>query len=322
MAITDKMITLYDENGNETYFPQVTSDTVMCGNVSLTNKLNELNQRLPATIKVGTTTTVPYGTPASVTNSGTDTDLVLDFAIPVGKRGPASNVTKIISPDETVIGVYKDGRPIYSKSFFDIPISTNGTITDIDVADLNIDQVVHIDGIIDLNGSKYPMGIKAYVYYEHTSKVLAGSYIVGTIAAGCSWDYITIEYIKNDDASYTPSKIVKEYSEEEQEWGVWVDGRTIYKKTYVNKPVGTRGGLTEGAIDVSDLNIDLIISIESVRTSTTTQIETPTYMYAWLNTTTNLINVSIMSLYSSAGASNVHFTIYYVKKETVEEPTT
>jgi hypothetical protein len=39
------------------------------------------------TITVGTTTTGSPGTPASVTNSGTSTDLILDFTIPAGSTG-------------------------------------------------------------------------------------------------------------------------------------------------------------------------------------------------------------------------------------------
>ncbi len=41
-----------------------------------------------ATIRVGTTTTVPAGTPASVTDSGTPTAAVLNFKIPQGPAGP------------------------------------------------------------------------------------------------------------------------------------------------------------------------------------------------------------------------------------------
>ena len=40
-------------------------------------------------VTVGTTTTGAAGTPASVTNSGTDTAAILNFTIPQGERGPA-----------------------------------------------------------------------------------------------------------------------------------------------------------------------------------------------------------------------------------------
>jgi hypothetical protein len=41
-----------------------------------------------STVQVGATTTVPAGTPASVSNSGTPTAAVLNFQIPQGPQGP------------------------------------------------------------------------------------------------------------------------------------------------------------------------------------------------------------------------------------------
>ena len=42
----------------------------------------------PSTIEVGTTTTTEPGTDASVINSGTDENVILDFFIPAGETGP------------------------------------------------------------------------------------------------------------------------------------------------------------------------------------------------------------------------------------------
>ena len=46
----------------------------------------------PSTITVGTTTTGVSGTSASVTNSGTLENVVLDFVIPAGPTGPSGEV--------------------------------------------------------------------------------------------------------------------------------------------------------------------------------------------------------------------------------------
>lgn len=43
-----------------------------------------------ATINVGTVSTTEYGNPVQITNSGTETDAVLDFVIPQGKPGEAT----------------------------------------------------------------------------------------------------------------------------------------------------------------------------------------------------------------------------------------
>jgi hypothetical protein len=44
---------------------------------------------LNATVEVGTTTTLPPGSPANVTNSGTDSAVILNFALPQGPQGTA-----------------------------------------------------------------------------------------------------------------------------------------------------------------------------------------------------------------------------------------
>lgn len=44
-----------------------------------------------ATVTVGTTTTGAPGTPASVTNSGTATNAILNFTIPQGITGPTGS---------------------------------------------------------------------------------------------------------------------------------------------------------------------------------------------------------------------------------------
>ncbi len=59
-----------------------------------------------ATIEIGTVTTVPYGTPASVNNVGDENAAVLDFAIPAGQDGTgtgdmqaANNLSDLVDPD-------------------------------------------------------------------------------------------------------------------------------------------------------------------------------------------------------------------------------
>ena len=41
----------------------------------------------PATVAVGTTSTLPAGSSATVTNTGTTSDAVLNFGIPKGEKG-------------------------------------------------------------------------------------------------------------------------------------------------------------------------------------------------------------------------------------------
>ena len=45
---------------------------------------------IPATISIGTVTTLPYGSSATVTNVGTAQNAILNFGIPMGAPGPSS----------------------------------------------------------------------------------------------------------------------------------------------------------------------------------------------------------------------------------------
>ena len=75
---------MFNNNCNENHdrFPRFPSGCFLMGPTGPTGPSG------PATITVGTTTTGDPGTLASVTNSGTLENVVLDFTIPVGATGP------------------------------------------------------------------------------------------------------------------------------------------------------------------------------------------------------------------------------------------
>lgn len=52
-----------------------------------------------ATIEVGTVSTTAYGNPVQITNSGTETDAVLDFVIPQGKPGEQTTKMSLLTLD-------------------------------------------------------------------------------------------------------------------------------------------------------------------------------------------------------------------------------
>ena len=56
-------------------------------NLSITSDGVLSAKNTTVSVQVGSTNTVPSGTPASVTNSGTDTNVFLDFSIPEGPKG-------------------------------------------------------------------------------------------------------------------------------------------------------------------------------------------------------------------------------------------
>ena len=73
------------------------------------------------TISIGTTTTVSPNTPASVTNSGTSTDVILDFEIPQGKQGESDNCLSV----PTVVSVLPETAD--PKTFYFVPKKINET---------------------------------------------------------------------------------------------------------------------------------------------------------------------------------------------------
>lgn len=58
-----------------------------CCRKNVTGATGPTGPQGPTTITIGTTTTTLPGTPASVTNTGTNQDVVLNFSIPSGYNG-------------------------------------------------------------------------------------------------------------------------------------------------------------------------------------------------------------------------------------------
>ena len=87
------------------------------------------------TVTVGTTTTLPPDTPATVTNSGTPTDLVLDFGIPEGSPANCLSVPTVV--DE----LPETGNP---NTFYFVPKQYTPTVLTGDNLTLNVDSGISI----------------------------------------------------------------------------------------------------------------------------------------------------------------------------------
>jgi len=97
------------------------------------------------TVTVGTTTTLPPDTPATVTNSGTPTDLVLDFGIPEGSQANCLSVPTIV--DE----LPETGNP---NTFYFVPVAHISTVVTNSSISFNVtnDKVGRLDQL-DINGN-------------------------------------------------------------------------------------------------------------------------------------------------------------------------
>ena len=149
----------------------------------------------------------------------------------------------IYSLDEREIGVYADGKPLYQKTLK----AENVTISDstgypFDITSLNVDSIIEM-----------PSG-----YIRLTNDVRSLPFgLVGTYSCGVDTNpttvrvtrrngtgnlpvvevSVTIRYTKTTDTAgsgqWTPQGVpAKRYSLNEHIIGTWIDGKTIYEKTY------------------------------------------------------------------------------------------
>lgn len=98
----------------------------------------------PVTISVGTTTTLEPGNNASVTNSGTNENVILDFAIPIGPTGPAGP-----AGPTNVLSAYAERYSSNSQTV-SVPTNTDTTIP-LNTTGPSLDTLYNTENAIDIN---------------------------------------------------------------------------------------------------------------------------------------------------------------------------
>lgn len=157
-------------------------------------------QGIAASIEVIGTETTPSDTLAEVTNSGTSSDVKLNFKIPKGANGiPLDKV--VYTTEEVYIGDYVDGKPIYRKMWFNIPHGTNGAFTTpIDISTLAVDLPINIHFSRSYDDRRTVRFDTDRVFIRYTNNQLEGAIATGvtSVAAGI-YEYILFEYTKTTD---------------------------------------------------------------------------------------------------------------------------
>lgn len=152
----------------------------------------------------------------------------------------------IYSTEERVIGTWTDGKPLYQKTVrFENVIPRNSWnvysfgIADIgDIVDLEFNRIRTDNGVewslnyynsgTYFNAYWTSSGLTLYWYYSNASNVDVT---------------VTVSYTKSTDipgsGDWTPSGVpAHHYSTDEQVIGTWIDGSTVYEKTYeFNTPI-------------------------------------------------------------------------------------
>lgn len=193
------------------------------------------------TISIGNTTTLDPNSSATVTNVGTNTDVILDFGIPQGKQGVSDNCLSV----PTVVGKLPENAD--SKTFYFVPKKDDETTTSGSSLTLNITKEYgrlenfQIDGYLDtstpgtltpltgnitivVNATTYTVNIDStylakvnttydYIYYDNNQWKLARN--IGYIASYAG-ETITTDYISTSGTLTTGDEVyfVKEDPEE------------------------------------------------------------------------------------------------------------
>ena len=175
----------------------------------------------------------------------------------------------IYSDDEREVGVWRDGKPLYQKSF----TGTSSDITfQISISSLNVDRFV--DGQISIVASGG--SVKSIVYFANSTDLtriwISGSNLnveIGSNYPARPINYVaTILYTKTTDTAgsgkYSAvSDLSHHYSTTEQVVGTWIDGSTIYETSYELTSAKT----LSGSWSHSDIVIDNISKVIRVVTA-------------------------------------------------------
>ena len=176
----------------------------------------------------------------------------------------------IYSTEEREIGVWTDGKPLYEETI-EITTFSSGTFTKY-LDDLNCDFVHITDGFWSLSGGatirylSFYLSSAYYGYvnldYSNSQWKLGGGIIGYTPVKLC----VTIRYTKTTDTpgsgTWTPQGVPSHhYSTDEQIIGTWIDGKTLYEKTF---KVDNASIDTAHATEIADLtasNIETLVCV-------------------------------------------------------------
>jgi hypothetical protein len=184
------------------------------------------------------------------------------WTVPAGGGDYFSPV--IYSTEEREIGVWVDNKPLYQKSYLNIGTVTSYTFTDL----TDIESIRIVEGASECND-----GIPFQYVHPNTANIVGGFFdLTGTNpvleirrggeASGTSLEVLTVQYTKTTDTagsgSYNTLGVpTVHYSTDEQVIGTWIDGSTLYQRTYLLNDilVASGGAWVDLNIDISNVSV-------------------------------------------------------------------
>ena len=180
----------------------------------------------------------------------------------------------IYSTEERCIGVWADGKPLYERTYIGgtIPASSN---LDIPIDTTNVDEIFISKAVTYSSTQGYSLILNDVIptYAAHSKRIYisksASKIVIDNGDTDNFYDrtYVTIIYTKTTDTAgdgdWSPLGIpAVHYSYNEQVVGTWVDGSTIYQKSFYMATGSISSSSHELSIPNDLSGIDRIIGCE------------------------------------------------------------
>ena len=174
----------------------------------------------------------------------------------------------IYSENEREIGVWVDGKPLYQKTFLGTVSGSSPEYT-IDISNMDIESIVysslHSTSSTNTQTSSYYYLNSDFIrWYSNDEMTEIKIHSNGDSSSYPKRPYnfrLTLQYTKTTDTAgsgtWTPQGVpAVHYSTDEKVVGTWIDGNTIYSKTFTN--------LSERLTNVNDWNNTSILLDSSI----------------------------------------------------------
>lgn len=193
----------------------------------------------------------PVGTPTA------DLDTIRIGQVIYGLPGGYTYLPVIYSEQEHEVGVWTDGKPLYQKS---IHFSSPVTVAKYGTPGTTIATIANIEQIVSSTYSTFQNGSsneeKSLMFWIENNDIKASDMFSHQYYNSQFTDF-TFQYTKTTDqpgsGTWTPDgEYAHHYSTAEQVVGTWIDGNTVYEKTFTGFSVTLQSGvLKDTGINVS-----------------------------------------------------------------------
>jgi hypothetical protein len=178
------------------------------------------------------------------------TDDILYCITDGGATKPGEYFNPVIySTTEREVGVWTDGKPLYQKTLYSATTVIGESTNFFDLSALDIDEMVDWHGNFIRDGKFYSVdmiekpsssSVNTYArcrYVPDTKQFAVNVAEFSSYPTSFGRLYVTIQYTKTTDTpgsgKYTTLGVPSvHYSTEEQVIGTWIDGKTLYQKTF------------------------------------------------------------------------------------------